>query len=96
MLLLDLLDLQELLLEGQLLCRHLMLMTQEEETKRRISQQSDTGTLRQHMQTGKADFPVRTSLEVGKPLRKHMQVKSQGSKCATEPAFSVCRLPINR
>lgn len=28
MLLLDLLDLQELLLEGQLLCRHLLLMAQ--------------------------------------------------------------------
>lgn len=42
MLLLDLLDLQELLLEGQLLRRHLMLGTQEEETKRRISQQPCT------------------------------------------------------
>lgn len=33
MLLLDLLDLQELLLEGQLLRRHLMLVTQREETQ---------------------------------------------------------------
>lgn len=40
MLLLDLLDLQELLLEGQLLRRHLMLMTQREETERRVSQHS--------------------------------------------------------
>lgn len=39
MLLLDLLDLQELLLEGQLLRRHLMLRTQREESERRVSQQ---------------------------------------------------------
>lgn len=63
MLLLDLLDLQELLLEGQLLRRHLMLMTQREETKRRVSQQSEPETLQQHVQTGKADFPVRSSME---------------------------------
>lgn len=40
-----------------------MLTTQREETERRVSQQSEPEKLQQHMQTGKADFPVHTSME---------------------------------